>query len=170
MPGKKTKRKALSIRRAEMKDLPAVVELWKKFIDHHHQICSRMTRGGLYHTHRDSRKDFAQYFLNATGDPKWLVMVAVCDGRVVGYTIASIVKRPPVLAEKSFGFISDIMVDKDYRRMGVADGLVEKTLAWFRQKRIKTVELNVLVGNRTGEAFWKDAGFETVLHRKLLKI
>jgi ribosomal protein S18 acetylase RimI-like enzyme len=170
MPAKKTKKKNFKVRKAEIKDLPAVVSLWKKFMAHHHDVLSQMMDGSLYRARKNADKEFAQYLLNATGDPDWLPLVATVDGKVKAYILASVVKRPRVLVEKKFGFISDIIVAEDFRRMGIANALFKKTIAWFKQKKIKTVELNVLVGNEMGEEFWNEKGFQTVLSRKALKL
>ena len=170
MAAEKTSKNKIRVRKAKIEDLPPVVDLWKEFMAHHRRILSRMKAGSAYKPRKGAEKEFAQYFLNATGDPDWLVLVATCDERVVAYTIASIIKRPPILAEKNFCFISDMMVAEKYRRHCAAKALVEKTLSWFRRKKLKTVELNVLLGNEAAEDFWNELGFTTALTRKIIRL
>jgi ribosomal protein S18 acetylase RimI-like enzyme len=167
----KTHKKDFQVRKAEIKDLPRVVELWKEFMAFHQELCSGLSRAaGMYRVRKSAEKEFAEYFLNATGDPNWCTLVGTYEGEVVAYIIAHIATRPPVLAERKFGFISDMMVSEEHRRRGLAKALVAKTLTWFKQKRIRTVELNVLLGNEPGMRFWTKLGFQTVLSRKMLRL
>jgi GNAT superfamily N-acetyltransferase len=162
--------KNFHIREAEPKDLPTVVELWKEFMAYHEGISLNLSGIAIYRVRKGAERDFADYFTRAAYDPDWLTLVCICDEKVVAYLLAHVASRPPHLAEKSFGFISDLMVSENLRQQGMGRAMLETALDWFREKGIKTVELNVLVGNDLGEKFWTETGFRTVLSRKMIKI
>lgn len=159
------------VRNGAKKDVAEVVALWKNFMAYHAELsCAFSERPGLYSIRPGAHKQCAEYFIKAIQNPDWCALVAECDGVIAGYTICQLALRPPVLREKKFGFISDMMVAEKFRGRGVGRALLEAALAWFRKKRMKTIELNVLRGNDMGEGFWSHMGFEPVMSRKMLNL
>jgi ribosomal protein S18 acetylase RimI-like enzyme len=99
-----------------------------------------------------------------------LVLVATMNGRAVGYLIASIIKYPPVFKEKKCGFIFDLMVHRDFRRIGVGSKLFSEARNWFIRKKINRIELSVAATNPLATAFWEKMGFKTYMERKYMRL
>ena len=57
------------------------------------------------------------------------------------------------------GFIHHLAVSEEYRRQGIASGLVEYALSALKAEGINKVALLVFNYNETGNAFWEDQGF-----------
>ncbi len=88
------------------------------------------------------------------------VFVAVCEGKVTGYSIATVHVYPPIFKEKMAGFISDVAVKSEYRRQGIGEKLLSRMLEWFSSKGITRIELRVALKNEIAYKFWKKHGFK----------
>ncbi len=59
-----------------------------------------------------------------------------------------------------WAFVDDLFVVKEFRRGGIGQKLLEKTLAIFRKKGIDEIGLSVGVHNTSGQKFYKKLGFK----------
>ena len=64
------------------------------------------------------------------------------------------------------GYITNIAVDPDRRRQGIADRLVKAVLACAEEKKLSFVTLEVRVSNSPAIALYKKHGFEGAGRRK----
>ena len=154
----------MDIRKASRRDLPAVTELWKAFMDFHGRHDDHFTRSKRGHL------KFRDFVAAKISDRSSLVLVARADSETVGYLVASIRRYPPVLTEKKFGGIFDLMVAPSHRRRGVGRRLVAEAKKWFRRKGVSRVELSVAVRNPLSTKFWTRMGFVTYMERRFLKL
>jgi ribosomal-protein-alanine N-acetyltransferase len=99
-------------------------------------------------------------FLYYLYDPNCTLLVGVLDGRVVGYTAA--VHRPRA---RAILHVDSIAVLPHYRNQGIGSQLVQALMEEARQRRCKTLVLEVAAPNEAGIAFFKSHGFHEV--RKL---
>jgi len=89
-------------------------------------------------------------------------LVAEDEGRVVGFLLASMDRRPGIFLERVHGLISDVYVRPAYRRRGVGRELVGAALAWFAERQVSRVRFRTDARDALGVAVWKRLGFETV--------
>jgi len=148
----------ITIVQATETDMRNLVEIWKEFMDYHKGIDPFFTRGDQGHV------TFANYLAELIGNPGSLVLAAMHGAEHVGYTIAKIDRHPPVLLHQAFGHITDMAVKPAFRRHGAGEKMLEQTFGWFRDKKIKRVELHVVPDNSIGFSFWRKMGFETYMH------
>ena len=80
------------------------------------------------------------------------------DGTVLGY-----VGMMYVLDE---GYISNVAVDPDYRRQGIADALIDCLVERCRMHGLSFVTLEVRAGNEPAIALYRKHGFDPVGLRK----
>ncbi|MDD3985177.1 MAG: ribosomal protein S18-alanine N-acetyltransferase [Methanobacterium sp.] len=80
-------------------------------------------------------------------------LVAQENNRVVGYIIFWI-------KFEEEGHIISIAVDKNYRRMEVGSRLVEKSLNIFKKYNVKSIKLEVRMGNKGARKFYSKMGFK----------
>ena len=120
--------------------------------------------------------------LESGGSAKWLttarntagkfgkVVVAKKNEKVIGFAHGMIKFLPDYLGGQPVGIVTHIFVEKDFRDKDVGAGLVSVLEEWFRQKRVHSVELQVISGNPDAMAFWKNLGFREELRqfRKIL--
>ena len=154
----------VQIRKAKQTDLIDIAELWKEFIDYHKELDSIFTRS------RNSIYYFKKYASNYITSKKSLVLIAKFQNKTVGYSISYLAKYPSVFASTKHGFISDLMVSKDFRSSGLGKKLFKENVTWFKLKNIKRVELSVSVKNLSATKFWKKMGFETFMDKRVKKL
>lgn len=151
---------AINIREATREDLPEIIELWKPFMDHHSAIHAHYARTPDAHT------KFSEYLSLLIGQEGHAVFVAEEGRRIVGFAKASLAEYPPVVAERSYGAVTDMAVKKTHRRRGVGRQLLSSCERWLKGRGIRRVEVRVLRGNPDGEAFWSSQGYEDFLSVK----
>ena len=90
-----------------------------------------------------------------------LLLVAEIDGKLVGYAAAEIQARSPIFRIAKNGYINDVFVEEEFRKLGIAREFLTELKKWFESKGIKHVELSVLADNEVGKKTWAKFGFET---------
>jgi ribosomal protein S18 acetylase RimI-like enzyme len=96
------------------------------------------------------------------------LVVAEEGGVVKGFAHATMKLAPEHLGGARVGQVTHVHVDPSFRTQGVGKRLVSSLDAWFQEKQIATVELQVVIGNEVAIQFWKDQGYgiELVQMRK----
>lgn len=145
---------AITIRSATQEDLPAIKELWKEFMDFHKE------RDPFFSRVDDAHEDFGLFMKGNINKDDWLVLVAIDEGRVIGYGTATVMSYPPIYVEPRYGYIQDVAVTRAYRGRGVGRQLFERMGTWFREKNVSRLELEVAVTNEVSQAFWQEIGFK----------
>jgi ribosomal protein S18 acetylase RimI-like enzyme len=153
----------VQIVQANESHIPAIISLWQEFIDYHRDI------EPVYARTEDGAAKFEEYLRRLMASEDAQVLVALDKGEAVAYSIAQVSRRPPMILQTRFGFISDLGVRSGYRRKGVGEQMLSKILEWFELKRIRRIELQVLSGNRAAVSFWTKHGFETFANRMFLR-
>lgn len=87
-----------------------------------------------------------------------IFLTAEAEGRIVGY-----VGLMYVLDE---GYISNVAVDADWRRQGVADALIDELVRRSRALLLSFLTLEVRESNSPAIALYEKHGFRTVGRRK----
>lgn len=158
-----------SARVARANELDRVAALWTAITDHHAAL------DPFFRQRRDARAERELRALLAAlhRDPDAQVLVWDQGGApadIAGICIVRVDRAPPILEETVRGEITDVGVREDARRQGIARALVDSALAWLRERGVERVEIQVAVGNREGQAFWRAMGFTdlmNVLHRRM---
>jgi len=148
---------------AEDSHVPGIVEVWKEFMDFHKKIDPYNERSEDGHIHME------KYLRDSMNSQDAIVLVALDDDSVVGYSISAIGKRHPVFQQDTQGVIHDMAVKSDYRRKGVGGEMLAKIDEWFQSRNIDRIELSVAAKNQIGYSFWKKHGFQDYTHRLYLE-
>ena len=94
------------------------------------------------------------YFLELYGKCRELFLTAKVGRRMAGYSVTCVKDREAEIAS--------IAVHPDYRRQGVADALMGRTLRGLRAAGVRRVELIVRTGNLAGAGLYRAWGFRRV--------
>ena len=120
--------------------------------------------------------------LESSGSVKWLsaarntsgkfgkVVVAKSGDNVVAFAHGMVKFLPDYLGGQAVGIITHIFVDQAYRDRQLGVKLVRILEDWFRQKKVHSVELQVISGNPDAMGFWVNLGYAEELRqfRKVL--
>ena len=148
----------VKVRRARSEDVGALAELWRLMWDFHAPLDPR------FQVTSAADRIMASWIDENLQNPRSAVFVAErADTLLDGYCLAMILENPPVLPHQFFGYISEISV-RD-RRRGTGSSLLEAAHAWFRERGVSYVEVNVSVRNPAARAFWRRNGYGDFLER-----
>ncbi len=153
----------MEIRTFKKEDIAAVTQLVEEMTDMHHSLDS-------FYRSSEDYKNLDEMLGGWINDPEMQVFVAEETGKVVGYARIGVEAGPEYSAEKKIGIIYDSLVAERFRRQGTASQLFDRSLEWFRKKKVNFVELNVDSRNEGAIEFWKNFGFEGVKLRMRRKI
>lgn len=146
----------MNVRRARAEDVPALVRLWREMWDYHEKLDPRYEASPLADT------VMTAWIADHLRSERCCVFLAE-DPEPIGYVSGMLLENPPVLPTQFFGFISEVAVTEKARRRGVGERLVEEMHAWFREKRVPYVEVNVSVRNAVSRTFWRKRGYTEFL-------
>ena len=74
-----------------------------------------------------------------------------------------ILENFPGLPAQFYGRVSEIAVHR--RRAGIGSKLLDAAHAWFRERGVPYVEVDVSVKNAVARAFWRKKGYGEFLER-----
>lgn len=153
----------VKIREAAENDILAMVELWKEMMDFHKERDQIFTRTATGH------EGWTEFITDHMSKEDSCVLVAECDGRIVGHCLAFITEGPPVITTKRYGLFQELAITANHRRCGVGEELVKEMLKWFRDRDIERIEVKVSVHNELSMAFWRKMGFSPYVETLYLR-
>jgi putative acetyltransferase len=139
---------AVSIRRAEPADAPALVELAS--------AVSAEPEGWMIWDEWRSVGDERRYLRAARRHPDVAVFVAELDGTIAGRLSLAREDHPASRHVADLG----LMVDARFRRRGIGRALLEAAVAWGRANGVTKLELHVFPWNTAAIALYESFGFE----------
>jgi ribosomal protein S18 acetylase RimI-like enzyme len=137
--------------------IPDLFRLWTEFFDYHRDI------DPYYSRTEDAQQHIEKRFREKITSDDSGVLVAVEDGKAIGYSLFWLAEGSPFVKQRQYGFICDLAVTSAHRGRGIGDGLLEKTLAWFMAKGIRRIAIYTLVGNDGAVRFWEQHGFRAMM-------
>lgn len=150
----------IEIVRAEEHHISDIGRLFGEFIRFHADIDPWFTPV------EDAIPDFQEHHLGRfMKSEDGLVLVALENGNVVGYSLSEVKGPSPSLKQEEYGYIDQIAVAASHRRKGVGEKMLVEILAWFASKGFKRVELELTARNAISYAFWRKHGFTDYMHR-----
>ena len=155
----------MEIRKAEMRDIPGMIELLKQVGQVHHEIRPDIFRAG-------AQKYDEAALAQILADPSRPIFVAVRGGFVMGYCFCIHEDCPgnPVLTARKELYIDDLCVDENCRGQGVAKTLYAYTTDYAKTCGCDYITLNVWEGNDNARRFYELAGMmprKTYMEMKL---
>jgi ribosomal protein S18 acetylase RimI-like enzyme len=152
----------IDIRQATASDLPQLADLWREFMDYHAE------RDPFFTPAPDGREQWLDFVGGKLSDDSWQVVVAEEAGRLVGYCSVSILEHPPIIVDRRYAFVQDLIVTERHRRQGIGTRLFEFARDWAHAQGVARVELNVSVVNEAARGFWRGLGFAVEVERMAL--
>ncbi len=154
------------IRRAEPPDLPGLGELGASLMRVHYAFDALrfLEPGG------DDQAGYASFLASQLDDDEAIVYVAVRRGRVVGYVYAAVEPLSWKDLRDEAGFIHDLLVVDDARRLGVGEALLEQATDWLRERGMPRVLLGTAAQNDTARRLFERRGFRPTMIEMTLEL
>ena len=144
----------MEIIEASEKNIPEITRLWMEFMYFNVEIEPFDTSGDNVLTQVET------HLRNKIKSDDSLVLVAIDDQTVVGYSISQITRIPPFSRGKNVGIIYDMAITTSHRRKGIGKEMLDSIKTWFKEREINRIELSVVTKNTIGDSFWREQGFK----------
>jgi GNAT superfamily N-acetyltransferase len=149
---------AVRIRKLAEDDIDGICALWKEFA----RLREGMTQSKILNA------DAADYFFGyATGllqrkDTLTLVAEENDGGNktLVGYTIASKQRRPPIYRHTKVAYLSDAFVSESHRGQGILTKFLDELRKWCKTEGITAVDVQLFEANKDAQAIYRKMGFK----------
>jgi ribosomal protein S18 acetylase RimI-like enzyme len=155
----------VQVRAATPRDLDRLAALASLLFAHH------ANAGARFAIEKGREGELRTLLAGFTRDATRVLLVAEeADGNLLGFVLASLVRRAGPFVESERGEIDWLFVRESDRRHGVGRGLSGAALRWLRERGARRVEVHVERANSAGRAFWDAQGFAAamdVLERSL---
>jgi ribosomal protein S18 acetylase RimI-like enzyme len=149
---------SLVVRRARTEDLETLVRLWREMWEFHAPLDPR------FEITAAADLVMGKWFEETLENERAALFAAEEQpGLLLGYCHAMILENPPVVPRQYYGYVSEISVRN--RRHGIGARLLDAAHAWFREKNLSYVEVNVSVRNAVAGRFWRKQGYSEFLER-----
>ena len=144
----------MTIRLAEPKDIPRVIDLLRQVGQVHHELRPDLFRAGAQKYDEAALQELLK-------DPTRPIFVAIVDDMLMGYCfcIHQVTKDDPVLCDRKNLYIDDLCVDEACRGQGIAAALYAYALDYARKEGFDAITLNVWSGN-SAERFYQKMGLK----------
>jgi ribosomal protein S18 acetylase RimI-like enzyme len=147
----------VKIREAREDELLKAGELWSEFMRFNGRFDSSFSI-------KDKAKDiFSKEMSDKYPASDFRLAVAENGSGLIGFCFSYISHKPKYFKIEKFGFIGDLYVKPEFRRLGVGHDLVKDALNFFAKKRVNQIELLVAVKNDDAIKFWEAIGFKQLL-------
>ncbi len=152
---------SIVLRRASMRDLPAVRGMQKELFLHHKRLEPRLFR--------DDPPSFSEeYFASLLENPDSLVLTAADgNGRAAGYLTAVVrrVREHPVLSDRDIFHVEDLFVGEAFRGKGVGKALMEEAVRDAKARGCTLFDLGVYAFNQDAVDFYEAFGMKKQQYR-----
>jgi ribosomal protein S18 acetylase RimI-like enzyme len=147
------------IRPAKPADLPAIGRLGALLVRTHHDFDPKRFIAPTGQT----EPGYASFLGSQLDRPDVVVLVAVEDDTVIGYTYAGVEGRDWMSLRGRAGVLHDILVDPDRRRHGVGRRLLDATVSRLESLGAPQVVLSTAQRNEPAQRLFASAGFRPTM-------
>lgn len=147
------------LRDAEIKDLDMLVSLFITENEHNSELAPDVVRK----TEDVLNRTELQGILS---DESQVLIVSEHDGKVVGALLGSLnkVKERRWAQSRIYGYIEELIVSNEARKLGIATGLVSHFSNWASALGASSVDLHVWSNNTVAIGFYSSVGFQSKLN------
>lgn len=145
------------IRKATVKDIPRIVELWEKFFSEHDRLFTNANP--IFKTKNNVDSLYKKFVAKLIRADNAAIFLAQVDDKLVGHLIVEITKLPPIYVHDKEAHVHEIYVEKDQRNKGIGSMLLRTANSWAKDKKIFSLGLTVNVRNKEAFSLYKEFGF-----------
>jgi ribosomal protein S18 acetylase RimI-like enzyme len=149
----------VTVRPARPEDEAAMGRLGAMLVAEHHDFDPRRFIAPL----PPLRERYGQFLVSQIARPGIVVLVAECEGAVVGYAFGAMEGSDYMALRGPAGVLHDLVVDPEHRRQGVGTALLEAALGALKELGAPRVLLFTAEKNHGAQAMFAGAGFRRTM-------
>jgi len=81
------------------------------------------------------------------------------SGQIIGYAASEIIKNNGWVKYKEQGHLYNLYVKPAYQKIGIGTKLLEKSLEWFKKRKIQDLKILSYVWNKRAQKLYRKYGF-----------
>ncbi len=145
----------MTIRRADVRDIPGMIALLHQVGEVHHVIRPDIFRANALKYTPEQLEELLR-------DETKPIFICDEDDFVAGYCfcVLKAFRNHETFTDRTEFYIDDLCVDEGRRNQGIATALFDHAVAYARQRRYDAVTLNVWCGNDGAMKFYEKAGLK----------
>ena len=147
----------VKIKKATKRDISKVLELSRNFIEEYRKATKMKTKVSINTALSYKKKFFEKDLSSGNG----VIFVAEKDKKIIGY-IFVLTFTPGMEKAKRYSpaYISDLHIEKPFRRKGFAKKLIKEAEKWSKDKNKKEIILDVGTFNKGAIDLYKGIKFK----------
>jgi ribosomal protein S18 acetylase RimI-like enzyme len=150
---------AFLIRKAEPQDLPSLGRLGALLVQTHYAF----DRKRFLAPGKGTERGYASFLGNVLESADSCVFVAQKDGAIVGYVFGALEPLSWKELRGPAGFIHDVLVIEEARRLGIGTKLMQAAIEWLREHGAPRVILGTAAPNAAAQALFRHLGFRDTM-------
>ena len=150
---------AISVRRARLDDAPTLGKLGALLVRTHFEFDPKR----FLPLTPQTEERYGAFLSSQLDDPDTVILVAEGDGRVFGYTYATVEGYDYMSLRGPAGVLNDIVVDPSYRGRGIGRMLLEATMDELKARAVPRVVLSTAEQNEAAQHLFEGSGFRRTM-------
>lgn len=154
----------MKIRKAKVKDIDQIASLEIELLKYHQDVDKyfAISKKAKFYFKKNLKKNI--YSKNH------YLLVTEENNKIIGFALGGIYTKNPVYKINKISSIDYMFVDEKFRNTGISKKFMLELKNWFKEKKIKHIELVVHLENELGIKTWKKYGFKEYMVRKRVEI
>jgi ribosomal protein S18 acetylase RimI-like enzyme len=151
----------ITVRKARLKDVESIVNLWKEFMQEHDGIIFKQTPKLMLFLARkkDAAEIFRKFVQKNIRSKNGIVFIGESNGHLIGYSLALVKDNVGVYKTRRVGYISDLFVRKKHRSSKISSKFKDEIFRCFMKKGIKHISIAVHKENKLAYSIYRKWGF-----------
>ena len=151
----------ISVRKASLKDVPTILQLWKEYMRYHDEIIIKKNTKLKPHLIRkkNAANNFIRYIKKNIRSKNAMAYLAEVNGKPAGYCLISIRKNTPIYKLEKIGYINELFVRKEFRGRRISSKFRDEAIKWFKKRGMKYILLEVMSDNKFAHSIYGKWGF-----------
>ncbi len=125
------------------------------------QVCDYHCNFDKYYKPFSKYENLEKKISESLKDKNEITLLAKLDDKIVGYCAGGVENAPNYAAKAKIGCIYTAIINDEYRKKGIGKKIMSELMKWFKDKKIKNIELEVDARNKAGMDFWINNNFFT---------
>jgi len=151
----------IKVRKAKLKDLDIIMELWRDFLkEHRENLKNKNPRFKEFFALKNNAFDMAkEYNKQIIKRSDSAIHLAEENGYAIAYNLIEIKQGIPIFINDKFGYIGDLYVKKQFRGRKASSKLYLAARRWFEKQGVKYISIGVNPENNKAHMIYRHWDF-----------
>ncbi|MFH2027822.1 MAG: GNAT family N-acetyltransferase [Nanoarchaeota archaeon] len=144
----------MEIKKATLEDYESVLSLKIKSKEEERELNKELK------SIDDAKMSYAAYLRNDLRGEWRSVFIAKENTKIIGMIVGKIYRSLKIAGYERCGHISNLYIEKDFRKKGISKKLVDELTDWFKKRDVKKLTLELYENNNPAINLYHNLGFK----------